>query len=250
MKKDTSWNEVASWYDRVVYDDDSYQNQVILPNILRILAPENGMKILDLGCGQGFFSHAFSARGAHVVGVDLSPDLIAMAKVRAGHNEEFHVGHADHLSHWKDATFDVVTIILALQNMERMPQILREVARVTKKSGRFIIVLNHPAFRIPGHSAWQFDEKTDRQYRRVDSYLSESKKEIDMNPGSGGTVKTISFHRPLQAYFKSLANAGFAVLRMEEWVSHKQSEKGPRKIAEDKARKEIPLFMCLECIKL
>ena len=84
------------------------------------------------------------------------------------------------------------------------------------------------------------------QYRRIDRYMSESKVEIDMNPSRPGTVSTISFHRPLQYYFKTLANAGFAVARLEEWLSHRESEKGSRKIAEDRARQEIPLFLFLE----
>ena len=170
--------------------------------------------------------------------------------MRAGHNEEFYATPSDMLSAWRDGTFDVVTIILALQNIERMAQTLREASRVTKKGGKLVIVLNHPAYRIPGESSWGHDDAMGRQYRRVDSYLSDSKREIDMAPGKPGMQKTVSFHRPLQGYSKSLANAGFAILRIEEWISHKESEKGPRKAAEDRARKEIPLFMCLECVKL
>ena len=71
-----------------------------------------------------------------------------------------------------------------------------------------------------------------------------------MHPGQTKRNTTISFHRPIQAYSKSLANAGFAISRIEEWMSHRESERGPRKSAEDHARREIPLFMCLECIKL
>ncbi len=40
-----------------------------------------------------------------------------------------------------------------------------------------------------------------------------------------------------------LAKHGFAVTRLEEWISNKKSQKGPRVTAEDKARKEIPLFL-------
>jgi len=61
---------------------------------------------------------------------------------------------------------------------------------------------------------------------------------------------TMSFHRPLQVYFKAFAKAGLCVTRLEEWASHKTSDSGPRKAAEDLARKEIPLFMCLELKKI
>lgn len=45
---------------------------------------------------------------------------------------------------------------------------------------------------------------------------------------------------------KALRTANFAIVRMEEWISHRESEKGPRKIAEDTARKEFPLFLAIE----
>ena len=73
---------------------------------------------------------------------------------------------------------------------------------------------------------------------------------MDMTPGSLKDKKfTVSFHRPLQAYMKALEKAGFSLTRLEEWTSYKTSEAGPRKDAEDKARKEIPMFMMLELTK-
>ncbi|HEY9481139.1 MAG TPA: class I SAM-dependent methyltransferase [Candidatus Paceibacterota bacterium] len=256
----TSWGGVAGWYDKVVNDYDSYQARVLLPNILRIVAPKHGEKILDLACGQGYFSHALAAEGAQVTGVDIAPELIDIAKKHADHNEEFLVSSADNLSAFADMSFDVVVCVLAIQNIERMAEAFRQVSRVVRAGGRFVLVLNHPSFRIPGKSSWGFDEKADTQYRRVDVYMSESRVEIDMEPGRvvsesaaacgrGAKEVTYSFHRPLQAYFKSLANAGFAVLRLEEWMSHKESEQGPRKAAEDRARREFPMFLCIECRK-
>ena len=72
---------------------------------------------------------------------------------------------------------------------------------------------------------------------------------MDMHPGISGSAKTLSFHRPLQYYFKALAKAGFAVDRLEEWISHKASDSGPRAKAENVARKEIPLFLYLSAKK-
>ena len=45
---------------------------------------------------------------------------------------------------------------------------------------------------------------------------------------------------------KIFSKSGFAITRLEEWISHKQSGTGPRQTAEDKARREIPMFMCIE----
>lgn len=248
----TSWGNVAGWYDTVVNDKDSYQVNVILPNVVRIVTPEKGKKILDLACGQGFFSHALASYGASITGVDISPELIEIARKHAGHNEEFYISPSDDLSKFKDKSFNAVICVLAIQNIEKMAMTFKEVGRLLDFKGKFVLVLNHPAFRIPGKTAWDFDAKKNIQYRRVDEYLSESRTAIDMNPGAAKEKKelTYSFHRSLQTYSKTLANAGFAISRIEEWVSHKESEIGPRKSAEDRARRDIPLFMCVECIKL
>jgi len=255
MKKDTSWNNVSDWYDELLTGSDTYQSKVILPNLLRLVAPKKGMKILDLACGQGFFSEAFAREGAEVIGVDIAPGLIKIAKERV-RNAKFFISPADKLSFIPDHSIDIIIITLAIQNIENISGVFREVKRVLALQregppaggkGKMFLVLNHPAFRIPGSSAWGFDEKTKKQYRRIDAYLSESKHEIDMHPGKeGNTKKTVSFHRPFQVYFKVLANNGLAVSRLEEWTSHKESGKGPCKEAEDRARKEFPLFLCLE----
>ena len=72
-----------------------------------------------------------------------------------------------------------------------------------------------------------------------------------MTPGAVKDKKfTVSFHRPLQVYVKALGKYGFAITRLEEWESHRASQNGPRKSAEDKARKEIPLFLTFEASKL
>ena len=71
-----------------------------------------------------------------------------------------------------------------------------------------------------------------------------------MHPGDKPDEMTISFHRPLQFYFKQLGKAGFGVTNMEEWSSNRLSQPGPRAEAENRARKEIPLFMCLEAEKI
>ena len=60
---------------------------------------------------------------------------------------------------------------------------------------------------------------------------------------------TVSFHRPLQTYFRDLKTAGFFVSGFEEWISNKKSQNGPKQKVEDLARKEIPMFACIEAIK-
>jgi ubiquinone/menaquinone biosynthesis C-methylase UbiE len=248
--KNTSWENVAEWYDKLLEGEGTYQKELILPNLLRLMNIRRGDAVLDLACGPGFFSREFAARGAAVIGVDTSKTLIGLAKKNAASDlATFHIASAHALPLVKTMSVDKVAIVLALQNIERVVAVLEECARVIKKDGALYVVLNHPAFRVPKASGWGWDEKAKVQYRRVDRYLSELKIPIQMHPGNTPNQVTTSFHRPLQFYFKALNKAGFAVSLMEEWNSHKKSQAGPRANAEDIARKEIPLFLCLTAIR-
>ncbi len=247
--KSTSWGRAAKWYEKLLGEEGTYQRDVILPNLIRVLDIKKGEKILDLGCGPGFFSSTFEKLGANVIGVDVSKAMIDVAREHSQKEILYYIAPSDKLDFIGNGVVDKITIILALQNIERLNETLIECGRVLKSGGHLYIVLNHPAFRVPKASGWGWDAENKMQYRRIDSYMSEAKVKIQMHPGDRSDEFTISFHRSLQIYFKGLRNAGFAVESLEEWISHKKSGPGPRAGAEDKSRKEIPLFLLLQAVK-
>jgi len=245
--KDTSWNSVASWYDELLKNDDSYQAKVILPNLLRVLDLKKGEQVYDLACGQGYFANVFAHVGANVVASDLSKNLIETAKKNSKEKINFYISPAHKAQFLKDNSIDTIVVVLAIQNIENVGEVFAECKRVLKKDGRIVLILNHPAFRVPQGSDWVYENGM--QSRIVSQYLSPSKIFIDMTPGEKNPkkkIKTITFHRSLQDYVKLFSKNGFVITRLEEWISHKQSGAGPRQLAEDRARKEIPMFMCLE----
>lgn len=255
----TSWGKVADWYDDLLErSPDSFQEKVILPNLLRLLDIKKDVSILDVACGQGYFTRAFQEKGASVTGFDISQELIDLAKKSGGKEIKYFVAEADKFKEKLDdmstsykedhSQFDIITIILALQNIENIDGVFEECSKVLKPNGQIAIVINHPCFRIPKRSNWIWDEKENKQYRRIDGYMSESHSEIDMTPGENNHSRkkfTISFHRPLQTYFKLLDKNGLAITRLEEWISHKASQPGPRASEEDRMRKEIPMFIAI-----
>lgn len=246
-KHSTSWGDVAGWYDDLLGSPDSYQRTLILPNLLRLVAPKVGQRILDLACGQGFFAHAFADAGAKVVAVDVSEELVRIGRSRdAATRIAWHVAPSHKLPFLANGSVDAAAMILSIQNIDDARATFAECRRVLRPDGVLHLVLNHPAFRAPKRTSWGWDEKTKTQYRRIDAYLTETKKKIAMHPGSAPSVSTLSFHRPLQFYVKTLARTGFAVVNLEEWMSNKKSDSGSRAAAENKARNEIPLFMYIE----
>ena len=248
-KRKTSWGKFAGWYHRMIEERGGYQKEVILPNLLRALNIKKGEAVLDLACGQGFFAREFFKKGARVVGADISAELVGIARKNSPREIKYEIASADDLKIFKNGSVDKITVILAIQNIENPNGVFAECGRILKSAGELFLVMNHPSFRIPKESEWGFDEKNKIQYRRISRYLSEAKAKIQMSPGDRPEEYSLSFHRPLQFYFKALRAAGFCVGGLEEWISNRKSEPGPRAATEDRARKEIPLFLFIRARK-
>jgi SAM-dependent methyltransferase len=244
-KHATSWEQSAQWYDRILGENGSelYQ-QVVIPGALALLKPQAGESILDLGCGQGVFSRALTAEGAKVTGVDAAPSLIKRAKTYPSPAPIRYV--ARDAAKLNDlGTFDAISAILCIQNMAHLGEVCQATAKVLKPGGRMLWAMNHPTFRIPRQTSWGFDDEANIQYRRLDAYGSPLTIPIVMHPGQRESETTTSFHLSLSDLLAKGFAAGLVLAGFQEWYSHKQSEPGPRAKAENKARKEFPLFLGL-----
>jgi ubiquinone/menaquinone biosynthesis C-methylase UbiE len=244
----TSWGNVASWYDEHLRTEGVMHKQVVIPGVFRMIDPKKGEAVLDVACGQGQLAIDYLHRGSVVTGVDAAPELIRIAKERVK-AARFFVADARSMAVLKPGEFDVVSCVLALQNMDDIFTVMKEIARVMKKGARAIFVINHPAFRIPRQTSWGFDEAQKTQYRRIDGYLSDMKIPIKMHPGQAESATTWTFHRPMSAYIEAASRAGLFVDGMEEWVSPKVSTLGPKARAENRSRAEIPLFLAFRVKK-
>jgi ubiquinone/menaquinone biosynthesis C-methylase UbiE len=248
----TSWNEVAGWYnEHLNSDNDSYHARVVIPGTIKLLKSYllKGAQVLDLACGQGIFAREATKSGFRVTGIDIAPNLIKLAQ-QASRDIKYYVADAKRFAHLNLPQFDAVVCILALQNIDDISKTFSEIAKVLKPQGLLIFVINHPSFRIPRQSGWEWDEDRQLQYRRIDRYMSDLKIPIVAHPGKQKSEVTWSFHRPLQSYISALSKNKFSLIGLEEWISHKTSEPGPKATAENIARNEFPLFMCITARKV
>ena len=246
----TDWHGVHEWYDRLVGDAGSeFHQHVVIPGVMRLLAPRPREAIIDIACGQGVLCRALAERGVETTGVDAAPGLIRAARERGPASIHYHVGDARELAPFPLDHFDAAACVLAIQNIHPIQPVCEGVARLLKTFGKFVVVMMHPAFRGPKETSWGWDQAANVQFRRVDRYLLPRKTPITTHPGSAPDVYTWSFHKPLEAYVKALRNAALLIDALEEWPSHKTSEPGPRAAAENAARKEIPMFLALRAVK-
>ncbi len=257
-----SWEHVAGWYDDLLERRGSdHHTTVVLPGVLRLLDPQNDQRILDVACGQGLLARELTQAGASVIGVDASPSLIEAARKRVPQGAEFFVADARELGRLKTEqeldTCDSAACVLAAMNFDPIEPAFGAIASMLRPGGRFVLVILHPAFRIPGRTAWVWRTEPDGstvQSRHVDAYLSPTSHPITMNPGEVARgkrpVNTWTHHRPLSAYINALGEAGLLVDRVEEWASERRSEPGPRAEAENRARAEIPMFAAIRAVRV
>jgi SAM-dependent methyltransferase len=102
-----------------------------------------GLKVLDLGCGDGTTALPAARLGAEVLGVDTARNLIAAARQRAEKeglaNLRFQIGDASDLAKLKDDTFDLVVSVFGAMFADRPLDVAKEMVRVTRPGGRIVM---------------------------------------------------------------------------------------------------------------
>jgi SAM-dependent methyltransferase len=122
--------------------------------LLDVLAPEQGMRVLDVGCGFGGTALAIAARGAEVRGVDISPPMIQRARERAaeaGLDAAFAVGDAQEA--FLGGPHDAVTSRFGVMFFADPVRAFRNFAQATRAGGRLVFVCWQPLDRNPWMNA-------------------------------------------------------------------------------------------------
>jgi 2-polyprenyl-3-methyl-5-hydroxy-6-metoxy-1,4-benzoquinol methylase len=129
------------------------------PVIFQSLGDVRGRSLLDLACGDGFYTRRFRSECGSdpVLGIDLSPNQIERARAIEQHDPlgiEYEVGDVRELT--LDRTFDVVTAIHLLHYLEseaEIESVLRRVAGLLGDGGRMVTMIVNPEFDLGWHDA-------------------------------------------------------------------------------------------------
>jgi len=107
------------------------------------LGISKGMKVLDLGCGDGTTALPAARLGADVLGVDIASNLVAAGNRRAKEaglsNLRFEEGDASELTGLADASFDLVVSIFGAMFAPKPFDVAKEMVRVTRPGGRIVM---------------------------------------------------------------------------------------------------------------
>src|SRR5215467_15511408 len=77
------WDQMTDWWDKQLGDEgDLWHRTLIDPPLLHLVGEVEGVRLLDLACGNGYLSRRFARQGAIVTGVDANEPLIERARMR------------------------------------------------------------------------------------------------------------------------------------------------------------------------
>jgi len=162
-----------------------------------------GLNILDCGCGEGRFCRMLVQRGAEfVLGIDLCPSMIEAADESRTDRDKYRVADARKLDFLETASFDICISYLNQCDLPDFQENCREVFRVLKPGGRFIIANLHPMRSAVG--GWHRSDDGGKLHVILDEYFVETERHWKML-GSDFT----NFHRTLSTYIRCFLRTGF-----------------------------------------
>lgn len=208
------WEFSARAY--IEFQDRGDANRTLLldPVMLDQCGDVKGKLVIDLGSGEGRFSRMLAERGARVVGLDLTRELLHTAHTRRGANDTYLRGTAERLPFRSDC-FEVAVSYITLVDIVDFRAAIAEAARVLRRGGR--LVAANLGF-ITASAGWLRDDAGKRLYHRVDRYAAEWSQVYEW---SG--IRITNWHRPLSAYMSAYLDAGLELRAFLEPVPEDQS---------------------------
>lgn len=181
---------------------------------LRALIPAlAGSRVVDLGCGFGWFCRWAEAQGAaQVLGLDVSQNMLDRARATTSAGRiTYQRADLENLA-LPAAVYDLAYSSLTLHYIERLPELFAAIYRVLTPGGRFVFSAEHPIYTAPAQPGFVQDA-TGRRVWPLNQYAVEGPRTTDWL--AKGVIKQ---HRKLGTYLNQLIAAGFTITHVQEWA--------------------------------
>lgn len=200
------------------------------PTVLALLGDVAGQLVLDAGCGPSLYARELLARGASVIGIDSSADMIAYAQAHSSRGGIYLRHHDLNLPlYWlPDNSIDVCLMALVIHYLHDRAAALSELHRVLKPGGRLIVSTSHPT------ADW---------LNNGGSYFTAGHVEEQWSCG----LKHRYWRQPLQDWCNQFLAAGFALAEItEHQPTHRMAAEHPE---EYEKLTQQPGFIAYQLVK-
>ena len=168
------------------------------PAVVSLLPPLQNAKVLDVGCGSGWYADYLVEHGATVTAFDFNAELVSLTQARVGDRARvLQADLAEPLMFAADEEFDVAVCPLVIHYLRDWQPALRELHRVLKARGTLVFSTHHPFM--------------DWKLFNTEDYFATELLEDEWDIG-----KVTFYRRPLKAICEALHNAGFWIEQLLE----------------------------------
>jgi len=201
------------------------------PALQAMLPPMPGSKVVDLGCGYGWFSRWAQEQGAEqVLGLDVSQKMLARAKEMTFSSAiTYGIADLEQLD-LPAATFDLAYSSLAFHYIVDLKGLFARIHQALVPGGRLVFSIEHPIFMAPRQPGWLIDEQGHKSWP-VDSYQLEGPRVT--NWLADGVIKQ---HRTVGTLLTLLIQARFTLSHVDEWGPSEADLKARPALAEELER--------------
>lgn len=223
---ESAYDQLADSYAEAVRTSP-YNANLEFPATSDLVPEVAGKRVLDAGCGTGFYCEWLQERGADVVGVDTSEEMLEQARERVSADVELHQGDlAEPLSFAETNGFDGVLSALALSYIEDWRQPFSEFTRILRPGGFLVFSTGHPLDQFPSG-----DDEQGANYFEVEPRTKQ------------WAVEVPYYRRPLSEVVNPLLETGFRLdTLVEPQPTAEFRERWPERY-ETESRQ--PVFLCV-----
>lgn len=209
-----NWDDILNGYE-----GDTYRKEVMIPTILKLLPDLKGKSVLDAGTGNGILiPHLSKLNPKTVVGIDISEDLLSVARERLPKNLKFYKRDLTKELNLEEGPFDLVISNLVLNEIEDIDAALRNISGQIKKGGQLILGLLHPAYVL---GKFCFGDKNIEGFK---DYFTEGGI-VEIYKDGAKSIRFEAFFHQISSYLNAVIKAG---LQITEVVEPKMPEKVTR----------------------
>ncbi|APT56397.1 SAM-dependent methyltransferase [Roseomonas gilardii] len=182
------------------------------PAIQAMLPDLRGRRVVDLGCGFGWFARWAAEQGARqVLGFDLSERMLERARAETSHPAVAYERADLESLELPMAGFDLAYSSLAFHYIADFPRLVRMLFHAIAPGGHLVFTIEHPIYMASLNPGWLLRDDGTR-YWPVDHYAVEGERRTDWL--ADGVVKQ---HRMLGTTVNALIGAGFTLRALREW---------------------------------
>jgi len=204
--------EFFEGYSRLGRSVQGLEGAAEWPALRALLPAMDGLRVVDLGCGFGWFCRWSREQGAgKVLGLDVSEKMLARACAETNDREIAYQQADMETLELPAGSFDLAYSSLALHYVDRLDRLLTVVHGTLMPGGSFVFSVEHPIYTAPRQPGWVMDNVGHNRWP-IDGYLVEGPRRTDWL-----TKGVIKQHRTLATYLRLLTASGFTVQHVEEW---------------------------------